>query len=95
MKRGEVLQHASALITGPRQNDYGDARQMATRIADNWTVQLGKHLKPGERIEPHEALLCMAGMKLARLAYDTSNLDTYADALGYIALACEIALEAE
>ena len=77
-----VLQEADAIAGNDRSRDYGHPRANHERIAGMWTIQLGKKLKPGERIEPDEVALMMIALKLARLI-NSPKRDSVVDIAGY------------
>jgi len=83
-KRKEVLDTAQSLIDGDRAAAYGDALENHQRIAAGWSVILGKEVKP------HQAALCMAWVKIARLVVSEDHADSYVDLAAYAALAAEI-----
>lgn len=81
--RTQILETASDLINGDRQADYGTPQENFARIADIWTVILG------HTVRADQVALCMAGLKLARLA-NGPHQDSYVDGAGYLALAAEL-----
>lgn len=83
-KRTETLNTAAALINGDREKDYGTPQDNFGRIAAIWSVILG-HM-----VRPDEVALCMAGLKLARLANGPHD-DSYTDGAAYFAIAAELA----
>lgn len=83
-KRDEILDAASDLVNGQRAKDYGDAFEMHRRIAAGWSEILKREVKP------HEAALCMAWVKIARLVVTQDHADSYVDLAAYAALAGEI-----
>ena len=85
MNRVDVLNQAEQLINGPRAQDYGDARENFGRVAQVWSALLDQH------IEPEQVALCMAALKMCRLANTLDHTDSWVDAAGYIALGAEIA----
>ncbi|QDH85103.1 hypothetical protein SEA_DARDANUS_66 [Gordonia phage Dardanus] len=87
MNKGEVLAKASELVAGQRAKDYGDARENHQRIADLWTVVLGR------KVEPHEVAACMVALKLARLVETPDHADSWVDMAGYAGIGGEIATE--
>ena len=44
MKRDEILKEAENLINGDRAKDYGDAYINHKRIADIWSVVMGREV---------------------------------------------------
>ena len=77
MNREETLNEAIRLTMGDRNKSYDDPLANHTRIAKIWSVILGVE------VDATHVALCMAGLKLARLAYkydDDSLIDLCADA---------------
>jgi len=85
MKREEVLAAAQALITRDRAESYGDAQENFARIAAIWTAILDTYIRP------EQVALMRAGLKIARLAHDSSSSDGWLDGVGYLALGAEMA----
>jgi len=83
MDREEILQTAIRLTMGDRNDQNGDPFENHQRIAQIWSVILG------QKIEPYQVALCMAGLKLARLAYNPLE-DSFVDGAAYLAIAGEI-----
>ena len=83
MKREEILQQAIDLTMGDRNEQNGDPLENHQRIAKIWSVILH------QEIEPYQVALCMAGLKLARLAYNPLD-DSFIDGAAYLAIAGEI-----
>ena len=83
MKREEILQQAINLTMGDRNEQNGDPKENHQRIARIWSVVLGIE------VEPYQVALCMAGLKLARLAYNPLD-DSFIDGAAYLAIAGEI-----
>lgn len=82
-KRTELLNEAIALINGPRQESYGAPEDNFNRIAVRWSQHLGVD------VTAYQVCLCMAELKLARLANGYSH-DSLADGAAYLALAEEM-----
>jgi hypothetical protein len=76
---------ADALINGDRQAQYGPPSENFARIAAGWSVILGTD------VTPDKVALCMAWLKIARLAQGPHR-DSYVDGAGYMALAAEMGL---
>ncbi|ANA85619.1 phosphofructokinase [Gordonia phage Splinter] len=87
MNKGEILAKADELVNGDRNKNYGDAKTNHQRIADMWSVILGKP------VEAHEVAACMVALKLARLIETPDHLDSWVDMAGYAAIGGEIATE--
>jgi len=88
MKREEILQQAIDLTMGDRNEQNGDPFENHQRIAKIWSVILH------QEIEPYQVALCMAGLKLARLAYNPLD-DSFIDGAAYLAIAGEIVNKGE
>ena len=84
LDRRKIMSAASNLMDGERAKDYGDALEMHRRIAAGWSEILGVNVKP------HEAALCMAWLKIARLVETPGHEDSYVDLVAYGSLAGEI-----
>ncbi len=83
MNRSEILAKADELINGDRQEAYGPPQENFARIAAGWAVILGKP------VTPEQVALCMAWLKIARLANGPHD-DSYIDGAAYMALAGEL-----
>ena len=68
---------------GDRNEQNGDPKENHQRIAIIWSVILDT------TVEPYQVALCMAGLKLARLAYNPLD-DSFIDGAAYLAIAGEI-----
>lgn len=85
MDRTQVLTKAADLIDGQRAHDYGDATESFTRLATIWTGILGNNVTPAQ------VAICLAGLKLSRLAATPTHPDSWVDLAGYAALGAEVA----
>ncbi|MFG1399807.1 DUF6378 domain-containing protein [Roseixanthobacter pseudopolyaromaticivorans] len=83
MNRFECLESAVAAVTH-RQESYGSPEDNATLIARLWAAILGAD------VEPYQVALCMAAVKIARLANDPSHSDSWVDLAGYGAYGAEV-----
>ena len=79
----EILNDAKKLIGGNRQKDYGDKLTNHQNIAALWSIFLRK------KVTPHDAAVCMALVKVARLMHQHKK-DSYIDMAAYAAIAGEI-----
>ena len=82
--RKAVLQKASELITGDRDKEYGDAFINFKDIADGWGLILKTE------VTREDVALCMAWVKMARLAKNPNHKDSWVDIAGYAGLGGEI-----
>lgn len=85
MDRREILDTASELIDGQRARDYGDASESFGRVALIWSGVLGM------KVSAAQVALCLAGLKLSRLAFTPDHADSWVDLAGYAALGGEVA----
>lgn len=85
MGRKQILVDAATLIDGDRAKDYGDAATSFSRVACIWSGILGMD------VTPEQVAMCLAGLKLSRLAHSPNHRDSWVDICGYAALGGEIA----
>ena len=85
MNRDQVLAKAGELINGQRAEDYGAVKRNFEDIARLWSPVLGT------KVQPWQVALCMAHLKAARIFKTPSHEDSWVDAIGYLALGCELA----
>ena len=71
------LEAAASLVSGERQQTYGDITKSFTRIAQLW----GSYL--GHPIAVHDVVNLMILLKVSR-AHDTPHSDSYVDVAGYV-----------
>lgn len=82
--RTKTLIDASELINGDREDEYGPPHQNFARIAKMWSAYLNFE------VDAQDVAICMALLKIARVASGTPKHDTYVDAAAYMALANEL-----
>lgn len=87
MKKGELLTKSIELITGDREDDYGDITKNFSDIAALWSVVLGMD------VIPWQVAACMSQVKLARAIKTPEHLDSWADMGGYVGIGAELATE--
>lgn len=87
MDLNDLLAEASCLMTDARQNTYGDFFDNHERIAGLWS----EYLMLEERLTAEQVAICMALVKISRLASNSTHTDNYIDAIAYIAGAGELA----
>ncbi len=88
MTRDEILAAARQCISVDRAATYGDAKTVYGLAAKMFEPVFGI---PG--IDAGDALVMMALMKIARAKSNPKHADSWVDAIGYLALAGEIATE--
>jgi len=86
-RRSDCLIEAMDLITGERNQEYGEPLENFERIATGWRVILGAD------VTPHQVALCMTWLKMARLVETPQHKDSYTDAAGYMGLAWQLVIE--
>ncbi len=79
-----ILTEAEAIITGPRQEPYGSAKESFERVATMWSVLLKTP------VTAQQVAHCMIALKLAR-EVNQHHRDNLVDICGYAALAERIA----
>ena len=82
--RYEFLESSGKLLGGDREDEYGDARENFTRIADLWSPVLSIE------ITTTQVALCLALLKISRLSHNTTHQDLWLDLVGYAALGGEM-----
>tara|TARA_Y100001963_G_C6754494_1_gene436034 strand:+ start:210 stop:554 length:345 start_codon:yes stop_codon:yes gene_type:complete len=82
-KRWNILADATTCVVKDRNKAYGEPKENHQRIAALWSVILEREVKP------HEAALCMAAVKMARLIATPNHRDSWVDGCGYFALGME------
>ena len=85
MKRDEILTRATVMISGDREETYGDPQENFNRIADLWTAYLST------TVTAHDVASMLALMKIARSCVSPRHMDNYIDACGYLAIGAELA----
>ena len=86
MKANEILLTATDVI-GQRGAVYGHPKINQGRIASRLT-QLFEI-----EINDYDACLAMVEIKLSRIQETKTHVDSYLDAIAYLAIACELATE--
>lgn len=84
-ERDHILNAAKRLISGARQESYGDARDDFTRTGKMWAAVLGL-----DGVTPEQVALCMLLVKVGRLCESPDHQDSWIDICGYAALGGEI-----
>lgn len=89
LNREELCQKAIDIITGDREEAYGDPEDSFDLIARFWQAYLN-HKTCDDSIETWDVSVMMALMKIARIANGKFKEDSYIDAIGYLAIAGEL-----
>lgn len=84
-KRVQLTQTAASLITGDRLQDYGPPVENFQRIANLWNAHMQTTI-----FTPRKVAEMMILLKMAR-SVNSPTEDTYVDAIGYAAIAGELA----
>lgn len=84
-KRVQLTQTAASLITGDRQRDYGPPVKNFQRIANLWNDHMETDI-----FTPRKVAELMLLLKMAR-TINSPTEDSYVDAIGYAAIAGELA----
>lgn len=82
MDRLELLE-AAMIAVQQRGDEYGSPWQNHERIAVMWTAIIGVEFTP------EQVALCLAAMKIARLAHNSDHQDSWKDLAGYAATGSE------
>tara|TARA_R100000234_G_scaffold31770_1_gene18691 strand:+ start:309 stop:602 length:294 start_codon:yes stop_codon:yes gene_type:complete len=82
--RTQILNEASDLINGDRQEQYGPPSENFKCLANIWNAG------EDQNVEPWQAALKLAEMKIARLKGPKPSWDSFRDGIGYLALSAEL-----
>lgn len=91
MNRDEAIQKAIEIITGDREQEYGEPENSFETIAEFWEAYLTA--REGAPIRDWDVAVMMALLKIARIANGKFKEDSYVDAIGYLAIGAELASE--
>ena len=94
-KRQEILEEATKLTCGERNESYGPPVKEYQRLARLWNAYLGSdNCKPYNRsIKAHDAAVMMALLKINRTVHNPEHMDSYVDGAAYLAIAGECVSE--
>jgi hypothetical protein len=70
-------------VLDDRSNTTGSAGRVHATVANLWTGYYGRSFTA------RDVMVMMALFKIGRMEHRPENLDTYVDAIGYLALAAE------
>lgn len=89
MNASEIAQHAASLVAGDRNASHGDKHVNFENIRALWSAYLYRELSATD------VALMMVLLKVARTKAGGHNADDYVDAVGYAAIAGELAEKAQ
>ena len=89
MDRKQILELAEQCICCDREYEYGKPESNLALIADFWNDYIGNRMQ--DCFHAEDVAVMMALLKVARITTGTFKADSYIDAVGYLALAGEIA----
>ena len=88
LPRQQMLEEASGIISGQRDEQYGKPEDNFGRIAKIWSVILGID------ISTEDVAMLMVGLKVARYANKSGfQGDTWVDIAGYAACGYEVGIK--
>lgn len=91
MTRADILETAKIIVTTDRNNQYGEPEELFGAISLAWdALDIARGLR--ER-GPVDVALYMAALKLLRASSNPAVADSHVDAVGYAAIAGELAAE--
>lgn len=85
MKRKEILDKATEMVCGHREEDYGSPEDNFGIIAKLWTAYFG------HEVSAVDVAMAMVLLKSARIKSGTMTEDSFIDGAGYFACGGEIA----
>ena len=83
MNGAMLLRHAAGVVD-KRRDEYGEPEDLFANVAVRWSQVLGI------RVTSVQVALCLADLKMARLAHNPKHLDSLIDVAGYVACAHEV-----
>ena len=91
MNTTEILQKTEKLVNGDRAKTHGNKIINHENIARLWSAYLQNKTKLNIILSPEDVAQLMSLLKIARTQAGEHNIDDYVDAVGYQAIAGEIA----
>lgn len=88
MNRGMVLERAKSAVA-ERPTQYGTPEDNFERIARLWNAHIG-NMPEDVFIESTDVAIMLGLVKIARVEYDPSHLDSWVDLAGYAACGAEV-----
>jgi Domain of unknown function (DUF6378) len=93
--RGGVLAEATDLITGDRNNQYGEPTQDFDRTAGLWNAAGYRGPVGRDVLLNHDVALMIALLKISRLMWQPGKRDSWVDLAGYAACGYECTVAGE
>ncbi len=91
MKKEDILEEASRIVSRDRNLSHGDAFNNHAEIAEYWNIFLDKKLQAMASITADDVALMMILLKISRNNQGKKiNMDNFVDMAGYAAIAGEI-----
>jgi hypothetical protein len=91
MNAEQIANRAAELIGGDRAKVHGNRHRVFANIARLWNAWLANHFVNPPTICPADVAELMGLLKYGRMGEGEFSLDDYVDAIGYAALAGELA----
>ena len=91
MNTTEILQKTEKLVNDSRAKTHGDKIKNHENIARLWSSYLQNKTQLNIVLSPEDVAQLMTLLKIARSQAGEHNIDDYVDAVGYQAIAGEIA----
>ncbi len=85
MTRKECLDRAAECVLQDRASEYGGMEDNFGRIANFWSVYLGR------KVCPVDVAMMMALLKVARIRSNKAHADSFVDLAGYAACGADLA----
>ena len=85
MTRKEILEKAAEIVSGHREQDYGNPEDNFRIIANLWNAYLQDRL-----VTEKDVAMMMALLKIARIKTGVGTEDSFIDLAGYAACGAEI-----
>lgn len=90
--RAAILEEAAQIVDRDRNATHGEPEDAFAIIAQRWSVTLSQIVGQPMQIEPWHVGLLMADFKAGRIIGNPAHRDSWADVIGYLACAAELAL---
>ena len=91
MNTTDILQKTEKLVNGDRDKTHGNKIENHENISRLWSAYLQNKTKLNIILSPEDVAQLMSLLKIARTQAGEHNIDDYVDAVGYQAIAGEIA----